>query len=67
MLYPTLTELTKKVGSRYYLVNYIAKRAREISKEAADRDEKLNDKPVKLAIQELAESDGPLDRIHHKI
>lgn len=57
MLYPTLDELTAKVGNRFYLVNYVAHRARVIVNDYIDRDEKLNDKPVKLALQELANTD----------
>ncbi len=55
MLYPTLDSLVKKVGSRYLLVNVTAKRAREIAEGAADAGEKLNDKPVRLAVLELSE------------
>ena len=36
MLYPPMAELTSKVGSRYQLVNLIARRARAISAEAEE-------------------------------
>ena len=34
MLYPPVAELVEKVGSRYQLVNLVARRARAISQEA---------------------------------
>ena len=55
MLYPTMPELLKNIESRYMLVNVIAKRAREIAQEAEDEGEQLNEKPVSLAIQEIAD------------
>ncbi len=58
MLYPTMPELLKNVESRYMLVNVIAKRAREIAQDAEDEGEQLDDKPVTLAIREIA--DGKL-------
>ncbi|MBQ3095954.1 MAG: DNA-directed RNA polymerase subunit omega [Clostridia bacterium] len=54
MLYPTLDELTAKVGNRFYLVNYVASRARAVVEDYNDRGEKLDDKPVKIALVELA-------------
>ena len=56
MLYPTMSELLRNVSnSRYLLVNVIAKRAREISAESEEQGLHLNDKPVSLAINEIAE------------
>lgn len=55
MLYPTLDSLIEKIGNRYLLVNVTAKRAREISQEAADQGIRLTDKPVRLAVVEIAE------------
>lgn len=55
MLYPTLDSLIEKIGNRYLLVNVTAKRAREISEEAAAQGIKLTDKPVRLAVCEIAE------------
>ena len=56
MLYPTMPELLKQVGnSRYLLVNVIAKRAREISLDAETHGIPLDDKPVSMAIAEIAE------------
>ena len=55
MLYPTLSDLTKKVGNRYLLVNEVAHRARKIAKKAYENVYKLTEKPVKLAVMELAD------------
>ena len=52
MLYPTLESLVNIVGNRYLLVNITAKRAREIAEEAIENGQKLEDKPVKLAVQQ---------------
>ena len=38
MLYPPVAELVDKIGSRYQLVNLVAKRARELSAEAEEED-----------------------------
>jgi DNA-directed RNA polymerase subunit omega len=54
MLYPSLSTLLKQVNSRYLLVNVIAKRAREISAASERRGEPLDQKPVSLAIEEIA-------------
>lgn len=59
MLYPAMRNLLKKVPSRYQLVNVVASRAREIASEAEIAGEPLDDKPVSIAIQEVA--DGKLD------
>ena len=58
MLYPPVAELLKDVQSRYLLVNVVAHRAREIAVEAEELGEELTQKPVTLAIQEVA--DGKL-------
>ncbi len=56
MLYPTMPDLLKNVSnSRYLLVNVIAKRAREISADAEEHSIHLNEKPVSMAINEIAE------------
>lgn len=55
MLYPTVPQLLKYVNSRYLLVNVIAKRAREISAEAEANGVILDDRPVSLAIQDIAD------------
>ena len=45
----------KHIDTRYLLVNVAADRARAISLEAEERGEILSEKPVKLAIEEIAE------------
>ncbi len=53
MLYPSMSELLKKVDNRYLLVNLTAKRAREIAEQAEVREVKLSEKPVKLALDDI--------------
>ena len=53
MLYPTLESLVNIIGNRYLLVNVTAKRAREIANAAAENGEKLEAKPVRLAVQQI--------------
>ena len=55
MLYPPVAEMLKNVDSRYLLVNVVAHRARQIAQEADALGEELTDKPVTLAIREVAE------------
>jgi DNA-directed RNA polymerase subunit omega len=47
--------MLKNVDSRYLLVNVVAHRARQIAVEAEALQEELTDKPVTLAIREVAE------------
>ena len=54
MLYPPVADLLKNVESRYLLVNVVAQRARQIAAEAADLGESLPEKPVTMAIKEVA-------------
>lgn len=53
MLHPSMTELLKKVNNRYLLVNVTARRARDIAEEAEINEEKLSEKPVKLALDDI--------------
>lgn len=55
MLYPPIAELLQHVESRYLLVNVVAKRARQISIEAEMNQVPLTEKPVTLAIREVAD------------
>ena len=55
MLYPPVADMLKNVDSRYLLVNVVAQRARVISEEAESFGEELLEKPVTLAIREVAE------------
>ena len=58
MLYPPMSELLTHSDSRYLLVNVVARRARQIAIEAKDFGVTLPEKPVTLAIREVA--DGKL-------
>ena len=60
MLYPAMNKLLDKVPSRYELVNVVACRARSIAREAEIEGQPLQEKPVSIAIQEVAE--GRLER-----
>lgn len=59
MLYPAMSKLNSYISNRYMLVNVVARRARQISEAADARNETLTEKPVTLAIHEVA--DGKLD------
>ena len=54
-LYPPMNELLAEIPSRYMLVNVVAQRARQIASEAEDAGMPLDDKPVSIAIREVAE------------
>lgn len=55
MLYPAMNKLTEYVPNRYMMVNVVARRARQIASEAEVTGEHLSEKPVTLAIHEVAE------------
>ena len=59
MLYPAMNKLTSYVPKRYMLVNVVARRARQIAENAEEIGEHLDEKPVTMAINEVAE--GKLD------
>ena len=65
MLYPAMKDLLAKVPSRYQLVNVVAHRARQIANEAEltgdPLEDKPEDKPVSIAIRQIAE--GELDDV----
>jgi len=54
MLYPSLASLLKQVNSRYLLVNIIARRARDISTINDGYEDENYEKPVSVAIEEIA-------------
>lgn len=56
MLYPPVADLLKNMDSHYLLVNVVAHRARQIAAEAEAFQEELPEKPVTMAIQEVAEN-----------
>ena len=62
MLYPAINKLTSYVPNRYMLVNVVARRARQIAEDAEENGIHLDDKPVTLAVHEVAE--GKLDASH---
>lgn len=53
MLYPPMSDLVEKVGSRYLLVNLVARRARDIAASADVQGESMEKKPVSCAIDEV--------------
>ena len=53
MLYPPVAELVEKIGSRYQLVNLVARRARTISANAEEKQIPLEKKAVSSAIDEV--------------
>ena len=55
MLYPAMNKLNAYIPNRYMLVNVVAQRARQIASEAEENGISLDDKPVTLAIREVAE------------
>jgi DNA-directed RNA polymerase subunit omega len=55
MLYPAMNKLTSVVPNRYMLVNVVARRARQIADEAEESGIPMTEKPVTLAINEVAE------------
>ena len=55
MLYPAMTKLTEYIPNRYMMVNVVARRARQIAQEAEAVGVALEDKPVTMAINEVAE------------
>lgn len=58
MLYPAMSKLNSYIPNRYMLVNVVARRARQIAEEAKMTGLHLDEKPVTLAIHEVA--DGKL-------
>ncbi len=55
MLTPSVSELMRQIPSRYLLVNVTAQRAREIAEISEREGVQLEEKPVKLAINEISE------------
>lgn len=57
MLYPPVADMLKNIESRYLLVNVVAHRARQIAAEAEAFGEDLPEKPVTMAIREVADGE----------
>ena len=55
MLYPAMSKLNSYIPNRYLLVNVVARRARQIAEEAEMTGLHLDEKPVTLAIHEVAD------------
>ena len=62
MLEPPMNQLLKQVPSRYLLVNVVAQRSRQVATEAEDAGISLEDKPVTIAIREVADGKVSMDR-----
>jgi DNA-directed RNA polymerase subunit omega len=67
MLYPAMNKLTEYVPNRYMMVNVVARRARQIAEEAERKGEHLTEKPVTMAINEVAEGDFDANSINTTI
>ena len=59
MLYPAMGELSAQIHNRYMLVNVVARRARQIAEAYEEAHQILDEKPVTMAINEVA--DGILE------
>lgn len=55
MLYPAISELENITKSRYALVIVTAKRARQLLEASESNKVELSDKPVKIAIEDIAQ------------
>lgn len=55
MLKPSMQDLMKRVNNRYLLVNLAAQRARDISAAEEENEAPLEDKPIKIALDEICE------------
>ena len=55
MLYPAMNKLNEYIPNRYMMVNVVARRARQLAAEAEMNGEILTEKPVTMAINEVAE------------
>jgi len=56
MLNPAIGKLIQSTDSRYKLVLKVAKRAREIADDVEQSGEIITEKPVTIAINEMAEN-----------
>jgi DNA-directed RNA polymerase subunit omega len=57
MLSPSMNALKARVNNRYMLVNITARRARVIAAEAEEDEMLLDNKPVTIALHEIADGD----------
>ena len=64
MLEPAMNRLLNQVPSRYMLVNVVAHRARQIASQAEDEGCQLEEKPVTLALNQVANGEvEPVEEI----
>lgn len=61
LLYPSVDALNDEVPNRYLLVNVVARKAREIADDAEKLGEHLAEKPVTIAINEVADGEVTVD------
>lgn len=64
MIYPPITELVKKTGSRYTLVIETAKRARQLSLGAVPLTNVDSNKDVTVAVNEVYEGKIAFDKVN---
>ena len=62
MLNPSMSELKTRINNRYLLVNVTAQLAREISRKAEDGEITLDNKPVTIALHEIADGEAVVIR-----
>ena len=67
MLYPAMNKLNEYIPNRYMMVNVVARRARQLAAEAEMNGEKLTEKPVTMAINEVAEGLFDANKINTEI
>jgi len=62
MIYPTLAQLLEKVDSKYTLVTAVSKRAREIVDGSPKLVDLKSNKPVTIAVNEIAQGQITYER-----
>ena len=67
MLYPAMNKLNEYIPNRYMMVNVVARRARQLAADAEMSGEKLTEKPVTMAINEVAEGLFDANKINTEI
>ncbi len=67
MIYPPVTELIKKAGSRYTLVIETAKRARQLSQGALPLTDAKSSKDVTIAANEIYEGKIACDKGNYTV
>ncbi|MCL2546469.1 MAG: DNA-directed RNA polymerase subunit omega [Oscillospiraceae bacterium] len=55
MLEPSIAQMMQSVNNRYLLVNVVAQRTRDIAEDAREEGVFLEEKPLSIAIREVAE------------